>query len=399
MSVISRVECVEYTGHFAATEPVFADRLRRPDDIYPDRRAAGPQVFAAAGPPGHVEVRSIALHLHTDDGLVGTTMQISAETAHLVAQVLRPLLIGADPMAVERLWDLGYRSSIHGRRGAGMVALSAVDCALWDLRGQVLGRPVHVVLGGPTRTDAPVYASMLGESLQLGKVRERTLSLAAQGHSAFKWFPRVGPQDGTAGVDAIVDLVGTVREAAGPGSEVMLDAWSSWDVGFTVAVARACEGIGLTWIEEPLLADDLAGYRSLRRRLPGSIALAGGEHEYARWGYADLLGQEVLDVLQPDPHWVGGISEIWKVLALISSAGRPAIFHGQSMQCNAAVTFAAGPALVPRMEYLVRLMPLYQHFLADPITPVGGRVAAPTLPGLGMRIDHTKVTASRSVGQ
>lgn len=393
--MITAVECVEYTGVRSAPGGVFADRLRRPVDVYPDLRAIGPQVFPPTDGPGEVIVTSIALHIRTDDGLVGTTMQISAESAFLINSMLRPLLIGADPMATEYLWDLAYRSSIHGRRGAGMVALSAVDCALWDLRGQLLGEPVHRLLGGPTRDRIPAYASTLGDSLQPSAVLERSRELVAQGFSGVKWFPRWGPEDGRDGVDRVVELVAAAREGAGPRAEIMLDAWCSWDVEFTVRVARECRALGLGWIEEPLLADNIDGYRALRRRMPAEVQIAGGEHEYTRWGYQELLRNAVLDVHQPDPHWAGGISETWKILALIAAAGGTAVFHGQSMQCNSALAFACSPALVPQQEYLARLMPLYQHFLADPVVPVEGHVPAPAGPGLGMTLDESAVRSRR----
>lgn len=396
--MITAVDCVEYTGEFEAPGGVFADRLRRPDDIYPHRRTAGPEVFPSAGSGADtVQVRSIALHLRTDDGAVGTTMQISRESAAVIATTLAPLLIGRDPLAGEFLWDLAYRSSVHGRRGVGMVALSAVDCALWDLRGQLLSRPVHVLLGGPTRDRIPCYASTLGDSTSVDAVRERTRELVAAGFTGVKWFPRWGPQDGRVGVDRVVELVVAAREGAGPHADVMLDAWCSWDVEFTVAVAHACRGLGLSWIEEPLLADDRAGLRTLRRRMPPEIRISGGEHEYGRWGYRDLIEEAVLDLYQPDPHWAGGISETSKILALLSAAGAPAIFHGQSLQCNASLSFAASPAGVPAMEYLTRLMPLYQHFLADPMLPVDGALAAPTAPGLGMALDETRIVARRTL--
>lgn len=394
-AVIAAVECVEYTGTMFAPGGVFADRLRRPADFYPDRRARGPEVFAKAGDPDQVVVKSIALHIRTEDGRVGTTMQISAESAFLIRVQLAPLLLGADPMAAELLWDLAYRSSIHGRRGAGMVALSAVDCALWDLRGQLLDQPVHRLLGGPTREKMRCYASTLGESLEPAEVTRRTSELVGAGFAGVKWFPRWGPEDGRAGVRRVAELVAAAREGAGPDAEIMLDAWSSWDVEFTVQVAHACREYGLTWIEEPLLADQDSGHRALRARMPAEIAIAGGEHEYGRWGWRNLLDQGWLDICQPDPHWAGGISETWKILALVSAAGRTAMFHGQSLQCNAAISFAASPALVPQLEYLTRLMPMYQHFLAHPMVPVDGYLSEPTLPGLGLAIDESAVLDRR----
>jgi L-alanine-DL-glutamate epimerase-like enolase superfamily enzyme len=394
---ISDIRCVEYTGSMPADGPFWADRLRRPTDLYPEFAATGPSQPAQAEDGGH-QVRTIFLHVDTDDGRTGSTAVLSPEQAAVITTGLKPLLIGADVLATERIWDICYRGSIHGRKGVGMVALSAVDCALWDLRGQHFGVPVHVLLGGPTRESVPAYCSMLGDSLEPAAVAAATEQKVAEGFTGLKWFPRWGPNDGVAGVDKVVELVGTVRDAAGPGLDIMLDAWSSWDIPFTVAVVRATEGLGLRWIEEPLLADDASGYRVLRQRVGGRTEIVGGEHEYTRWGFARLIEDGALDLYQPDPHWAGGISELLKISALISAAGAQLIPHGQSLQCNAALTFAAAPALIPQMEYLHRLMPSYQHFLAAPIAPVFGRIAAPALPGLGMELRTGRILASRTIG-
>ncbi|HEY9440853.1 MAG TPA: enolase C-terminal domain-like protein [Streptomyces sp.] len=387
---ITDVRCVEYTGSLAHPNPLWEERLRRPNDIYPEKAAAGP-VQPPVRDDGGLEVRAIFLHIDTDEQITGSTAVLSAEQAHTVLTVLRPQLLGADPLATERIWDLGYRSMIHGRAGTGMLALSAVDCALWDIRGRHFGVPAHVLLGGPTRDDVPAYLSTLGDSLAIEDVKRRTGELVAAGYGGVKWFPRSGPGDGHRGVDKVVELVAAVREVGGPDLDIMLDAWSSWDIPFTLDVARECEALRLRWIEEPLPADDTAGYASLRRRLGGRVQISGGEHEYTRWGIARLLRDDLLDVYQADPHWGGGISEMTRVAALVSAAGRQFIPHGQSPQCNAALTFSAGPGLIPEMEYLRRLGPLYQHFLADPITPVNGRVAAPTTTGLGMRLADDRI--------
>ncbi len=395
--VITKVECVEYVGALESPGGVFLDRLRRPTDVYPEFRQRGPQAFPERA-PGHFEVTSTYVHIHTDTGLVGSTNQLSREQAVIILGVLQPLLLGADPLATELLWDLGYRSAIHGRKGAGMLALSAVDCALWDIKGQHFGVPVHVLLGGPTRSQVPAYISMLGESLEPAAVAARTRELCAQGYTGLKWFPRSGPEDGRAGVDAVAELVGTVRDAGGPDVEIMLDAWSSWDVPFTLEVARATADLRVRWIEEPLPADHLAGYRTLRDRLGGGITqIVGGEHEYTRWGLAELVASDVLDLYQPDPHWAGGISETTKIMSIISAAGGQLIPHGQSLQVNAALTFAAPPHLIPEMEYLDRLMGWYQHFLAEPIRAVDGAIHAPTTPGLGMALNPERILDRRPI--
>lgn len=387
---ISEVRCVEYTGSRPGDKAFWDERLRRPVDVYPEYAARAPQQLRRLD-DGTLEVRQLFLHVETSEGITGTTAVLSPEQAHLLRTSVRDVVLGLDPLAVEHVWDVTYRSAIHGRAGIGMLALSALDCALWDIRGQYFGVPAHVLLGGPTRPEVAAYASTLGDRLDPGHVATRTRELRHQGFSGVKWFPRWGPADGHAGVDKIVELVAGAREAGGPDLEIMLDAWNSWDIPFTVAVARETEHLRVRWIEEPLLPDDTAGLTTLRELVGGRTQIAGGEHEYTRWGVARLLRHSPLDLYQPDPHWGGGISEMMRIGALVSAAGRQLIPHGQSMQCNAALTFGASPALIPEMEYLLRLAPLYQHFLAEPIRPDGGAIRAPRSPGLGMRLNEDAI--------
>ena len=391
------VRCTEYEGRMDGTRDFWLDRLRQPTDAYPEYSAAGPSQLRRDA-DGNTIVTALFLHIETDTGLVGSTASINVNTAAIVLHELRPFLIGANPLATEKAWDLCYRGMIHGRRGFGMMAISAVDCALWDIKGQHFGVPAHVLLGGPTRESVPAYISTLGSSLESGSVRAEVAELVARGYRGTKWFPRWGPEHGRAGVDRVVELVGTIRDAGGPGLDIMLDAWSTWDVPFTVEVAKATEDLRVAWIEEPLLADDAVGYRALRRLIGGRTRIVGAEHEYTRWGFARLVEEATLDLYQADPHWAGGISELAKIGSVVSAGGGQLIPHGQSMQCNAAVTFAASPALIPQAEYLRRHAVLYQHFLASPIRPVGGSIAAPTLPGLGMALDESKILARRAVG-
>ena len=391
------VRCTEYEGRMDGTRDFWLDRLRQPTDTYPEYSAAGPGQLRRDA-DGNTIVTALFLHIETDTGLIGSTAAINVNTAAIVLHDLRSFLIGADPLATEKVWDICYRAMIHGRRGFGMMAASAVDCALWDIRGQHFGVPAHVLLGGPTRESVPAYISTLGSSLELDSVRSEVVELAARGYRGTKWFPRWGPEHGRAGIDRVVELVGTIRDAGGPDLDIMLDAWSTWDVPFTVEITKATEDLRVAWIEEPLLADDVQGYRALRQLVGGRTRIVGAEHEYTRWGFARLVEEATLDLYQADPHWAGGISEMVKIGAVISAGGGQLIPHGQSMQCNAAVTFSASPALIPQAEYLRRHAVLYQHFLAHPIKPVGGSIAALTRPGLGMELDESKILSRRPVG-
>ena len=131
--------------------------------------------------------------------------------AFFVARRLRPVLLGRDPVAHEMLWDQMHRIMVHGRQGDAMLAISAVDCALWDLKGRWLNQPVYRLLGGPTRTEVPAYASMLGFTvLDPGRVRERALEYKEMGYTAQKWFFRHGPTSGPEGMRENVALVRTL---------------------------------------------------------------------------------------------------------------------------------------------------------------------------------------------
>ena len=314
---INDVRCVEYFGALTSDEPFWRERLRRPVDVYPEFAGRGPRQLRDLH-DGTLEVRQIFLHVDTDEGLTGTTAVLSREQlrrAHHVAAA------GARRRRARRRAHFGRLLPVdHPRpRGTGMFALSAIDCALWDLRGQFFGVPVHVLLGGPARTDAPASASILGDSLAPDDVTARTHELRAVGFGGLKWLPRSGPNDGREGWIRSFELVAAVRDAGGDDLEIMLDAWWSWDVPFTVAVARD-RGLSAAVDEEPLLADDTGGYRALRGRgrtrssAAGTNTPVGGSHRFCASGGLDLY--------QPDPHWDGGYQRTdEKISALISAAG------------------------------------------------------------------------------
>ena len=142
-------------------DPFWEERLIQPLDVYPEfrRRCVN---FLPAGGDGRYDLQAVFLEIHTDDGVVGVSGPCSRGEAFVIDTALRPLLLGRDPLALELLWDLMYRTMIHGRKGETMMAISVVDCGLWDLKGRALGQPVYRLLGGPTRSSFPAYASALG---------------------------------------------------------------------------------------------------------------------------------------------------------------------------------------------------------------------------------------------
>ncbi len=373
---------MDFPGEF------WEERLIRPVDLYPRFRAQGPGYLPKVS-DGRYRIETVFIEIVTDDGALGIGGPIPREQAFLVDTELRPLLLGEDPLAHEVLWDVMYRASVHGRKGVTMMAISALDCALWDLKGRVLGQPVYRLLGGPSRTEIPAYASMLGYSIETSRAAERAREVVQQGFRAMKWFFRHGPADGRDGMVRNAQLVSAVRGAAGDDVDIMLDCWMSWDVPYTVVMAERLEDYEPRWLEEPVLPDKIAQYAEIRRHV--RIPISGGEHEYTRFGLKQLMDAEAVDVLQPDIYWAGGITEMLKILALASCYDLPVIPHGHSTPASAHLIASQPENLCPLLEYLIKWNEIHQFFLKYPVKPVGGVVTVPETPGLGMDLDPARI--------
>ena len=388
----------QLTGTIAHDGPYWEERLNRPIDVYPEHKAQTATTGFWMPYPideGHSRVQSVFVEIETDEGVSGIAGPIAHEVAFVVDQQFRRLLIGEDPRATERVWDLMYRDAVHGRKGTTMMAISAIDCALWDLRGKWVDQPVYRLLGGPVRETVPAYASMLGYSLEPEKVRQRAQELVAQGYTATKWFPRHGPTDGRDGIALNVELMRTLREAVGPDVDVMLDAWMSWDVPYTVAMAERLAEYAPRWIEEPVMPDKIAQCAEIRQR--SVVPIATGEHEYTRWGLKLLMDAGAAEVLQPDTYWAGGISEMQKIIAVGTTYDLPIIPHGHSVPANLHLIAAQPITTCPLVEYLVKWNELLQFFWKKPIKPVNGSVTVPTGPGMGMELDPAKIEDERDL--
>ncbi|MBL7199488.1 MAG: mandelate racemase/muconate lactonizing protein [Anaerolineae bacterium] len=369
--------------------PLGEERLVRPIDIYPEFRAEGTTwpLGRAGGPP--YPLQHLFLFVDTDAGLSGTWGPISPSLAQTIESSLKRVLIGEDPHAIERIWDKMYRYAIHGRKGETMMAISAVDLALWDLKGKALNAPVYVLLGGPSRDKIRAYASMLGYSIEPELAARRAREVVAQGYTATKWFFRHDPTEGAEGMRKNLELIRTIREAVGPDVEIMFDAWSSWNVPYTIRMAELAAEYRPWWFEEPVLADMIPQYAEIRRSVT-SIAISGGEHEYTRWGIKALLDAGAVDVLQADPTWAGGITEMVKICALASAYAIPVIPHHGAM---ASTQLIASQTITtcPIQEWLLQHGLAGQHFLKHKIQPVDGHIELPTGPGMSMELDESLI--------
>jgi L-rhamnonate dehydratase len=396
VETITSIRCVAYHGTMEHPGEFWADGVLRPVEIYPGT-GPGEIPLRRSGATAYA-MRSVFVHVETSSGLTGTGGPITDHQALIIRQALAPALLGRNALATELLWDIMYRTSVHGRKGTEMLAISALDCALWDLKGRHFGVPVHVLLGGPVRDSIPAYASALGCSLDLGRAREAAADFARQGYRGTKWFPRRGPADGRAGMAANLALFETVRDSVGPDVDIMIDAWMSWDVPYTLAMADRLGDVAPRWIEEPVLPDKHGSYAEITRRITNGIAVAGGEHEYTRWGLHALMDVRAMHVYQPDIYWAGGISEMIKIAALATTYDVELIPHGHSVPANANLSFAIPVTTTPLIEFLVKWNVVHQYFLATPVSPVNGLILPPAEPGLGMELDADRIESQEELG-
>ena len=254
----------------------------------------------------------ISVSVGTDDGLTGYGIGGGgAAGIHVIETALRPLLLGADATDVEGLWEAMYRTTLpYGRKGLPIMAISGVDLALWDLRGKAADKPVAALLADAPRTDVPAY--------QTGGV-DGAGKAVADGFEAVK-IGGIGRFNPAGDAAAIVALLREVRAQIGPDVALMADAGMNWtDREAVLALCERLVELDLRWMEEPLPADDLGAYAWLAERSP--VPIAGGEHEFAARGFAELMARGCHAVYQPDVCWCGGMTQLVEIYRLANIHG------------------------------------------------------------------------------
>jgi len=333
--------------------------------------------------------RVLYLKLHSDAGPAGLYGPIDGEAALLVDRFFKRGLIGQDPLACEAYWDRMFRASRHSRGSHYLMALSAVDNALWDLRGRLLGLPVYRLLGG-SRDKVRAYASCLGFSQEPDALQAKARQLKEQGYRHQKWFVRDrGPSHGPAGVAEDARVVRLLREAVGDDVDLMFDAFWQWDLQYALAWARRVEQYNPRWIEEPFQTANLDAFIELSRET--SIPVATGEHFYGRWDVHKFLSADAIMVVQADPEWCGGVSELVKICTLASVHGVNVIPHGHSIHAAMHVVASRPIETCPLVEYLIQKMRNYYDFEKHQPRPVAGMLQLPNRPGFGIELDQSKI--------
>jgi L-alanine-DL-glutamate epimerase-like enolase superfamily enzyme len=335
---------------------------------------------------------AVLIRVRTDTGLEGigeadsspevVKAIVDAPYSHTIACGLRQVLVGENPLDIERLWwKMHRRTMYYGRVGVAVTAMSAVDMALWDLAGKHYGEPIHRLLGGKRHDRMLAYASIL-----FGMNGEATRRIAerwrAEGYRAVKfgWEP-MGPDEA---LD--IELVRGARQGVGDGT-LLIDAGCAWDARTALRRAKRFAELDIGWLEEPLRPEDVEGYRWLRDRSP--VPIAAGEEECGRQAFRALIDARALDVYQIDIARNGFTDAAYLRQRVEEIGGR---------LCNhcytSAVTVAASLHWLCTcrdaflFEDCVEESPLRHELTHEKVRAENGWITVPDGPGLGVTINE-----------
>jgi D-galactarolactone cycloisomerase len=340
------------------------------------------------------ERRICIVKITTDEGIIGWGEGYGpADVLEAGIKLLKPLLIGKDPLSQEALWFEMYRKTLdYARRGILVASISSLDIALWDIKGKALNLPVSTLLGGCHRTRIMPYATGLyfSESDDLSAcLAKEAKDYVSQGFHAIKM--KVGLT-----LKADVENVAAVRKAIGPDIKLMVDANHAYSLREAVELARKIEQYDIGWFEEPVSPEFYDHYKTLRDKT--TIPIAGGECEYLRYGHHQLLKSDSVDILQVDICSAGGLTEAKRIAALASTYGIEIIPHtwGTGIAFHAALHFIANLEPLPGrlyppdfyIEYDRTSNGIRERLTEPAIEMKDGYIDVPTKPGLGIEVNE-----------
>ena len=340
---------------------------------------------------------SCIVEIETADGIVGwgECYGPSAVAKAYLETQFAPRIIGRDAFDVEVIWeDLYNRIKDYGGRGMATSALSGIDIALWDIIGRSCGKPIHKLIGGAYRTEVTAYATGL-YFIDMDRLIEEAVEEANE--FVGSGFVAIKMKIGLGSPKLDIERVAAVRKAIGDDVRLMVDANHCFTVPQAIRIGRELEKLNVEWFEEPISPEDIDGYVEVTRSL--DMAVAGGENEFTRWGFRDLVVRKAMDIIQPDVCAAGGISECRKIATLASAHGVECIPHAWGSAIGLAATLhflAALPDQPPSFRPMPPLLELEQCenpfrdlLSVEPILQKGGKVQVPTGAGLGIEINRS----------
>ena len=344
------------------------------------------------------------VRIHTDEGLVGLGETYpSPESEKAVVRRLAPLLLGRNPLQIDRLWADMFRAlAPSGWAGAEIRALSALDIALWDLAGKALGAPIYQLLGGASRSSIRIYNTCYDQVDFLTQPVRLARELLNSNIRAMKIWP-FDPMARESGGNYItpdqirrgLDPLRQIREELGDAMEVAMEFHGFWALPCAIQIAKALEPYQPMWLEEMLPQDNIAAYGELAASTQLPLCLS--ERLMTRWGFRELLEKRAARIIMPDICWCGGISEAKKIASLAETYYLPVAPHN----CGGPILHFASAHLATNLTNLYILETVRRHYLDDyrgiltaDLTPQDGELPLPPGPGLGVELDPSVLERS-----
>jgi L-alanine-DL-glutamate epimerase-like enolase superfamily enzyme len=331
----------------------------------------------------------VVVEVRTDAGIVGwgecLARTSSPAYAAAVETLLKPVLIGRNPFETASLWR-AMRGRLTGRAGGMLVeSIAGVDIALWDIMGKVAGLPVHRLLGGAGRRQILAYASSINWGDD-ARAEAETRDCLARGFRAIKVKIGQTPR-------AAIARAELIRKIAGPEIRLSVDANWAFDLDEATQVGEALAALDYWWFEEPIVPEDIDGYRRLRERT--KVRLAAGESDFVATQARDLIATRSVGVIQPDVARAGGITETRRIADLADAfhvAYAPHVGWSGAICAAASVQLAAAQPNFLVYECMIFANPLREDLLTRRVGSfqdlVDGHAAVPEGPGLGVEIDR-----------
>lgn len=350
---------------------------------------------------GWIESRTTGLvKIITDEGIVGWGEGADGAAAAIVKSFV-PVLLGQDPTNRVGLWHKMFSQLYNSgtTSGIGGSAISAVDIALWDITGQAAGLSISDLLGGRIRDRIPVYATGLyyTEGEFPDRLIEEARSYVEMGFLGMK------TKVGGLALQKDVERVAALRDAIGPDIYLSVDANQAYNAATAIRLGERLADYDILWFEEPVNARDLDAYLQVKAALP--MAIAGGEVLRMRYEFKDFLARRAFDIAQPDVAHVGGITEMRRVVEMANAFGVQVNPHVWASPIMIAATLHVTAAIPPcppardpqpflqepTMEFDRTPSSIREELCSTPFEQIGGYVAVPTGPGLGIQVDQRVV--------
>lgn len=334
----------------------------------------------------------LVVEIETDEGHIGIgNAGLSPDiTKQIIDTKLKPLLLNENPLNTEYLFEKMYRSTVaFGRKGSVLAAISAIDIALWDIKGLATNQPVFMLMGGRTKEVIPTYYSRL-YTRNLDSLQAEAAHYKAEGFTGMKLRCGYPLTDGLAGMKKNIEMVKVVRETVGDDVDIMLEAYMGFNYPYARRFLKELAPYNLRWAEELLLPDEIHLFAKLKQET--EIPLSGGEHAYTRYGFHDLIQANALDIFQFDTNRMGGFTEAIKICNMAQLHGVEIIPHGGQMHnLHVVMSSFASPMAeyFPQTEIEVGNEMFWYIFDGEAIAESGNLQLDDNKPGVGLTLKTT----------